>query len=75
MLTLIIIVSFEHRSYTMESSFCGCDQGILAGLHLDIGHLKAIGRDFCQALSMMKEADEDWIIGKYVKRCCVFIFL
>ncbi|XP_011693107.1 PREDICTED: cytosolic carboxypeptidase 1-like isoform X2 [Wasmannia auropunctata] len=48
------------RSYTMESSFCGCDQGVLAGLHLDTEHLKAIGRDFCQALSMMKDGDDDW---------------
>ncbi|XP_018377160.1 PREDICTED: cytosolic carboxypeptidase 1-like isoform X2 [Trachymyrmex cornetzi] len=52
------------RSYTMESSFCGCDQGVLAGLHLDTEHLKAIGRDFCQALSMMKDGGDDWAIGK-----------
>ncbi|XP_018303936.1 cytosolic carboxypeptidase 1 isoform X2 [Mycetomoellerius zeteki] len=52
------------RSYTMESSFCGCDQGVLAGLHLDTEHLKAIGRDFCQALSMMKDGGDDWVIGK-----------
>lgn len=51
----------------MESSFCGCDQGTLAGLHLDTGHLKAIGKDFCEALSMMKDADDDWAIGKYVR--------
>lgn len=53
----------------MESSFCGCDQGVLAGLHLDTEHLKAIGRDFCQALSMMKDGGDDWIIGKYVQIC------
>ncbi|XP_011632077.1 cytosolic carboxypeptidase 1-like isoform X2 [Pogonomyrmex barbatus] len=52
------------RSYTMESSFCGCDQGVLAGLHLDTEHLKAIGRDFCQALSMMKDGDDNWIVEK-----------
>ncbi|OAD52362.1 Cytosolic carboxypeptidase 1, partial [Eufriesea mexicana] len=52
------------RSYTMESSFCGCDQGALAGLHLDTKHLKAIGQDFCQALSMMKDCGEDWSIDK-----------
>ncbi|CAD1472887.1 unnamed protein product, partial [Heterotrigona itama] len=50
------------RSYTMESSFCGCDQGTLAGLHLDTKHLKAIGQDFCQALSMMKDCGEDWSV-------------
>lgn len=48
----------------MESSFCGCDQGVLAGLHLDTNHLKAIGQDFCQALAMMKDADEDWNVDK-----------
>ncbi|XP_048513203.1 cytosolic carboxypeptidase 1-like isoform X2 [Athalia rosae] len=52
------------RSYTMESSFCGCDQGALAGFHLDTEHLKEIGRDFCQALSMMKEAGEGWTVDK-----------
>ncbi|XP_034173471.2 cytosolic carboxypeptidase 1 isoform X4 [Osmia lignaria lignaria] len=53
-----------YRSYTMESSFCGCDQGPLAGLHLDTKHLKAIGEDFCQALSMMKNSGIDWDIDK-----------
>lgn len=48
----------------MESSFCGCDQGTLAGLHLDTKHLKAIGQDFCQALSMMKDCAEDWSVEK-----------
>ncbi|XP_018043707.1 PREDICTED: cytosolic carboxypeptidase 1-like [Atta colombica] len=58
------------RSYTMESSFCGCDQGVLAGLHLDTEHLKAIGRDFCQALSMMKDGGSDWAIGKSTEQAC-----
>ncbi|XP_076221062.1 cytosolic carboxypeptidase 1 isoform X2 [Nomia melanderi] len=52
------------RSYTMETSFCGCDQGALAGLHLDTKHLKAVGQDFCQALSMMNECSHDWGIDK-----------
>lgn len=52
------------RSYTMESSFCGCDQGLLAGLHLDTKHLNAIGQDFCQALSMMKDYTENWSLDK-----------
>ncbi|XP_043505081.1 cytosolic carboxypeptidase 4-like isoform X1 [Polistes fuscatus] len=52
------------RSYTMESSFCGCDQGKLAGLHFDTDHLKDVGRDFCQALAMMKDADENLNIDK-----------
>ncbi|XP_011867871.1 PREDICTED: cytosolic carboxypeptidase 1-like isoform X4 [Vollenhovia emeryi] len=58
------------RSYTMESSFCGCDQGVLAGLHFDTEHLKAIGRDFCQALSMMKDGGDDWAIGKSTEQAC-----
>ncbi|KAL0114719.1 hypothetical protein PUN28_011790 [Cardiocondyla obscurior] len=58
------------RSYTMESSFCGCDQGVLAGLHLDTEHLKAIGRDFCQALSMMKDGRDDWTIEKSTEQAC-----
>jgi len=57
----------------MESSFCGCDQGVLAGLHFDTEHLKAIGRDFCQALSMMKDGGDDWVIGKYVQIYYEFI--
>ncbi|XP_020296791.1 cytosolic carboxypeptidase 1-like isoform X2 [Pseudomyrmex gracilis] len=52
------------RSYTMESSFCGCDQGALTGLHFDTEHLKNIGKDFCQALSMMKNDGDDWIVEK-----------
>lgn len=65
----------SNRSYTMESSFCGCDQGTLAGLHLDTGHLKAIGTDFCQALSMMKDGGDDWAVGKYVQLYLAFIYL
>lgn len=58
------------RSYTMESSFCGCDQGNLAGLHLDTKDLKAIGQDFCQALSMMKDCGEDWSVEKMPEEGC-----
>ncbi|XP_015606420.1 cytosolic carboxypeptidase 1 isoform X2 [Cephus cinctus] len=52
------------RSYTMESSFCGCDQGSLAGYHFDIKHLRKVGQDFCQALSMMEDGVEEWSIDK-----------
>lgn len=54
----------------MESSFCGCDQGKLAGLHFDTDHLKDVGRDFCQALAMMKDADENLNIDKYIEESC-----
>lgn len=53
----------------MESSFCGCDQGVLSGLHFDTEHLKAIGTDFCQALSMMKDGGDDWAVEKCVEIC------
>ncbi|XP_043280030.1 cytosolic carboxypeptidase 1-like isoform X2 [Venturia canescens] len=53
------------RSYTMESSFCGCDQGPLAGHHLNTMHLKEVGQHFCQALSMMKDGgEEQWTLDK-----------
>lgn len=50
----------------MESSFCGCDQGPLAGLHLDTVHLRNVGRDFCQALAFLKDINDNWILDKYV---------
>lgn len=49
----------------MESSFCGCDQGSLTGYHLDTKHLKNVGCDFCKALAMIKDCDEEWHIDKY----------
>ncbi|XP_046628636.1 cytosolic carboxypeptidase 1-like isoform X1 [Neodiprion virginianus] len=59
------------RSYTMESSFCGCDQGSLAGFHLDTEHLRDIGQDFCQALSMMKDGGDEWTVDKLgMESCC-----
>ncbi|XP_023289641.1 cytosolic carboxypeptidase 4 isoform X2 [Orussus abietinus] len=58
------------RSYTMESSFCGCDQGPLAGFHLDTKHLKDIGIDFCQALSMMKDGGEEWNVDMSGEESC-----
>ncbi|XP_074098473.1 cytosolic carboxypeptidase 1 isoform X4 [Cotesia typhae] len=61
------------RSYTMESSFCGCDQGPLAGLHLDTVHLRNVGRDFCQALAFLKDINDNWILDKSTNNqedCC-----
>ncbi|XP_063994671.1 cytosolic carboxypeptidase 1-like isoform X3 [Diachasmimorpha longicaudata] len=54
------------RSYTMESSFCGCDQGVLAGLHLDTVHLKNVGKDFCAALAKLKDNDENWTMDDII---------
>ncbi|XP_044006986.1 cytosolic carboxypeptidase 1-like isoform X3 [Aphidius gifuensis] len=59
------------RSYTMESSFCGCDQGSLAGLHFDTIHLKNVGRDLMLAIGLMKESNDQWTYDKStVKSCC-----
>ncbi|XP_047453319.1 cytosolic carboxypeptidase 4 [Mugil cephalus] len=38
------------RSYTMESSFNGCDQGIYKGLQLGTRELQEMGVKFCQSL-------------------------
>ncbi|XP_011312335.1 uncharacterized protein [Fopius arisanus] len=48
----------HHRSYTMETSFCGCDQGSLAGSHLNTIHLKNVGKDFCAAMAGLRDNDE-----------------
>lgn len=52
----------------MESSFCGCDQGPLAGFHLDTKNLRDIGKEFCHALFLMKDDNEDWTFEKYVSK-------
>lgn len=36
--------------YTMESSFCGNDQGPFAGYHFSTENLMQTGRDFCRTL-------------------------
>ncbi|XP_046403035.1 cytosolic carboxypeptidase 1-like isoform X2 [Ischnura elegans] len=38
------------RSYTMESTYCGMDQGTLNGYHINTFHLKEVGVSFCEAL-------------------------
>lgn len=38
------------RSYTMESSYCGCDQGPYRGLHISTRELHEMGKKFCEAL-------------------------
>ncbi|XP_071438628.1 cytosolic carboxypeptidase 1-like isoform X2 [Hetaerina americana] len=38
------------RSYTMESTYCGMDQGALNGYHINTAHLKEVGVSFCEAL-------------------------
>ncbi|XP_048887107.1 cytosolic carboxypeptidase 4-like isoform X2 [Brienomyrus brachyistius] len=38
------------RSYTMESTYNGCDQGIYKGLQTGTGELEEMGLKFCQSL-------------------------
>ncbi|XP_064653277.1 cytosolic carboxypeptidase 1-like isoform X2 [Lineus longissimus] len=42
------------RSYTMESSYCGCDQGQYRGLHISTRELEEMGRKFAEALLKIK---------------------
>jgi len=41
------------QSYTMETSYCGFDQGLYEGHHVDIVRLKEIGEHFCDALACL----------------------
>ncbi|XP_071096549.1 cytosolic carboxypeptidase 1-like [Haliotis cracherodii] len=38
------------RSYTMESSYCGCDQGRYKDLHMNTKMLEEMGLKFCESL-------------------------
>ncbi|ESP05203.1 hypothetical protein LOTGIDRAFT_208161 [Lottia gigantea] len=38
------------RSYTMESSYCGCDQGKYKDQHLNTNILEEMGHKFCESL-------------------------
>ncbi|KAK7595021.1 hypothetical protein V9T40_001454 [Parthenolecanium corni] len=49
------------RSYTMETSYCGCDQGPYKGFHLDTVHLQEIGSNFCTALTCLYD-ERKWRI-------------
>ncbi|XP_072243913.1 cytosolic carboxypeptidase 1 isoform X1 [Leuresthes tenuis] len=42
------------RSYTMESTLCGCDQGKYKGLHIGTRELEEMGAQFCMALLRLK---------------------
>ena len=41
------------RSYTLESSYCGCDRGPYKGLSLGINHLLEVGHNLCEAIDEM----------------------
>ncbi|XP_041369383.1 cytosolic carboxypeptidase 1-like [Gigantopelta aegis] len=43
------------RSYTMESSYCGCDQGKYRDQHMNTRILEEMGQKFCEALVRMSK--------------------
>ncbi|XP_067873731.1 cytosolic carboxypeptidase 4 [Heterodontus francisci] len=43
------------RSYTMESTYCGCDQGKYDGLQIGTGELEEVGVKFCIGLLKLKK--------------------
>lgn len=43
------------RSYTLETSYCGCDQGPYKGYHFDTIHFQEIGANFCIATACLYE--------------------
>lgn len=43
------------RSYTMESTYCGFDQGPLKDTHINIGHLRDMGSSVCTALAALHD--------------------
>ncbi|XP_072326681.1 cytosolic carboxypeptidase 4 [Scyliorhinus torazame] len=46
------------RSYTMESTYCGCDQGKYKGLQLGTRELEEMGAKFCAGLLKLKK--DEW---------------
>ncbi|XP_033108379.1 cytosolic carboxypeptidase 1-like isoform X2 [Anneissia japonica] len=43
------------RSYTMESTYCGCDQGPYKGLQISTAMLEEMGQKFCESLMKLKQ--------------------
>ncbi|XP_069077548.1 cytosolic carboxypeptidase 4 [Pleurodeles waltl] len=44
------------RSYTMESTYCGCNQGPYKGLQIGTKELEEMGVKFCQALLVLHKS-------------------
>nr|XP_056722075.1 cytosolic carboxypeptidase 4 [Euleptes europaea] len=42
------------RSYTMESTFCGCSHGLYKGLQMGTGELEEMGAKFCLGLLVLQ---------------------
>jgi hypothetical protein len=45
--------------YTMESSFCGMDEGPFASYHFSTENLMQTGRDFCRTLLLFNTVSLD----------------
>ncbi|XP_078386099.1 cytosolic carboxypeptidase 4 [Cetorhinus maximus] len=50
------------RSYTMESTYCGCTQGKYKGLQLGTRELEEMGAKFCAGLLKLKK--DEWLCSK-----------
>ncbi|XP_070542811.1 cytosolic carboxypeptidase 1-like isoform X3 [Ptychodera flava] len=46
------------RSYTMESTYCGCDQGPYKGFQIGTRELEEMGKKFCEALLKLKRTGQ-----------------
>jgi len=46
------------RSYTLESTYCGTDQGLYKGRQIGSQHLEEMGAKFCEGLLIMLSADQ-----------------
>ncbi|XP_014670329.1 PREDICTED: cytosolic carboxypeptidase 4-like isoform X2 [Priapulus caudatus] len=44
------------RSYTMESTYCGCDQGLYQGYHVGVRELEEMGAKLCEVLEQLPHA-------------------
>ena len=46
------------RSYTMESTYNGCDQGDYKGKQVNISIMEIMGSQFCECLMMLKDRND-----------------
>ncbi|XP_077988802.1 cytosolic carboxypeptidase 1-like isoform X2 [Glandiceps talaboti] len=46
------------RSYTMESTYCGCDQGPYKGLQIGTQELEEMGRKFCEPFLKLRRTGQ-----------------
>ena len=55
------------RSYTVESTYHGCDQGELRGLHLNTSDLERVGACFAEALLQLRNQCSPVLAGKELR--------